>query len=228
VTNALRLFVRWLCILAVSFTASYALLHVARRTSWFKERVYHELLSGTEDQRLRAASILADVGGESQLLRGLKSPDATISDMARRGLDHLWFSAAGNKAYEQMEKAYALAEEKKFAASVTILDQILERYPNYVEALNRRAASLWQLGEYEKSRTDCENALALNPNHYGAWEGLGVSQLQLGDLEGACRSLRTALSIFPNDSIARRCLKKIDDLQHGRRTSTPKLDSDLL
>ncbi len=202
---------RVICILASAFALAYLLSHGIRQTAWFKERLYHQLLTGDEEARLRAVSILADVGAEAQLLQGLKSRDEKISDISRRGLDHLWFSAAGRRAFARMEKAYALAEEKKFAESIEILDQLLEQYPNYAEALNRRASALWQVGEYEKSRRDCERALAINPNHYGAWQGLGVSQLQLGDFASARRALLSALEIAPNDRVTQRCLQKIDD-----------------
>jgi tetratricopeptide (TPR) repeat protein len=215
VTNAFRIVLRWFCILSVSFTVAFILLQVVRRSDWFKERLYRDLVSGDENTRLRAASVLASVGGEPQLLRALKSADERISEMARRGLDHLWFHAAGKTAYGMMETAYALAEDKKYAESLEVLDRLLARYPNYAEALNRRAAAAWQLGEYEKSRLDCERALAINPNHYGAWQGLGIAQLQTGDVAGACRSLRTALRISPNDRVARRCLKKVEDLMRA-------------
>jgi tetratricopeptide (TPR) repeat protein len=185
---------------------------MVRRTDWFKEKVYQQLVSGDENRRLQAASILAMVGGEEQLLRGLKSTNEGVSDVSRRGLDHLWFHAAGDTAYQMLESAYALSEEKKFTESVEVLDRLLLRFPRYAEALNRRAAALWQLGDYERSREDCERALTVNPNHYGAWEGLGIAQLQTGDLAGASQSLRMALRISPNDRVARRCLKKVEDL----------------
>jgi tetratricopeptide (TPR) repeat protein len=212
VIKALRTGCRWLCIISVSFAVAFGLLHLGRHTDWFKEKVYRQLISGDESSRLQAASVLAMVGAEAQLLRGLKSTDEKVSEMARRGLDHLWFHAAGKSAYQMLESAYALSEDKKFAESVEVLDRILVRYPDYAEALNRRAAASWQLGNYEKSRQDCERALAINPNHYGAWQGLGIAQLQTGDVAGACQSLRMALRISPNDRVARRCLKKVEEL----------------
>ena len=212
VINSLRMVLRWVCIVSVSFAVAFVLLHMARRTEWFREKVYRELISADAKQRLQAASILSMVGGEEQLLRALKSPDEGVSETARRGLDHLWFHAAGDTAYRMLESAYALSEEQKFAESVEVLDRILERFPRYAEALNRRAAACWQLGQYQKSRDDCERALAINPNHYGAWQGLGIAQLQSGDLPAACQSLRMALRISPNDRVARRCLKKVEDL----------------
>ena len=210
--KALRTGCRWLCIIFVSFAIAFVLLHLGRRTEWFKEKVYQQLVSGDEGRRLQAASVLAMVGGEAQLLRGLKSTDENVSEMARRGLDHLWFHAAGKTAFGMLEVAYALSEEKKFEESVKALDKLLVLYPNYAEALNRRAAACWQLGDYDKSRQDCERALAINPNHYGAWQGLGVAQLQTGDIAGACQSLRMALRISPNDRVAQRCLKKVEEL----------------
>lgn len=229
VTNVLRIGLRWVYILTVALSAAYVLSHGARRTEWFKDRMYQQLLTGDEDQRLRAVSVLADVGAESHLLRGLRSEDEGVSEMARRGLDHLWFHAAGRDAYERMETAYSLAEDRKYAESMKVLDQLLSRYPDYVEALNRRAAAAWQLGDYEKSRQDCERALKLNPNHYGAWQGLGVAQLQIGDLAAASRSLRTALRISPNDKVAQRCLKKVEDLMRKMPgQSAPPREADLL
>lgn len=230
VMTLLRRLLRVVCILMTAVALAYVLSHTARRTEWFKDRLYQQLLTGDDDTRLRAVSILADVGGETQLLQGLKSRDEKISEMARRGLDHLWFNAAGRRALAQMEVAYALAEEKKFAESIEVLNGILDRYPDYAEALNRRAASLWQVGEYEKSLRDCERALAINPNHYGAWQGLGVSQLQLGNFADARRSLEIALKIAPNDKIAQRCLKKVEDFLGvlPGPASPPAREADLL
>ena len=87
---------------------------------------------------------------------------------------------------------------------------------------------MWQLGEYEKSRRDCERALSLNPNHYGAWQGLGVSQLQLGELTEACRSLETALRIAPNDRVTKRCLRRIEELMRGTERTDMRREADLL
>jgi len=216
VTGIIRRLLRLVFILTTAFGLAFLLSHFARRTDWFKDRLYHQLLTGNEDERLRAVSVLADVGAEAQLLQGLKVRDEEISEMARRGLDHLWFSAAGRGAYALMESAYALAEEQQFTESIVLLDRLLAQYPNYAEGLNRRAAAFWQLGEYEKSRRDCERALVLNPNHYGAWQGLGVSQLQLGDYSGAWQSLQNALAISPNDKVAQRCLKKLEELLRGQ------------
>jgi len=206
------LLARWLCILVVTFSASFATMHFGRRTTWYKDYLYQQLSQGDAGKRLHAASVLAQIGGEQHLLDALKSDDPEVSAMARRALEHLWFSAAGDKAYALMDSAYQAAEKEEFKEALKILDQVTQRYPNYAEGWNRRAAVLWQLGRYKESMSDCNRALELNPNHYGAWQGIGICHLQLGEVVEACRSLRCALKIAPHDEATRRSLQKCEDL----------------
>jgi tetratricopeptide (TPR) repeat protein len=208
----LLLLVRWLCVIAVSFSAAFATMHFGRRTTWYKDHLYQQLLSGDDGQRLHAASVLAQVGGEPYLLNALKAEQPEVNAMARRALEHLWFSSAGNEAYRLMESAYESAEKKEFEEALQMLDQITASYPNYAEAWNRRAAVLWQLGKYKESMSDCERKLQLNPNHYGAWQGIGICHLQMGDVAEACRALRVALKIAPHDETTLRSLRKCEEL----------------
>jgi tetratricopeptide (TPR) repeat protein len=208
----LLLLVRWLCVIAVSFSAAFATMHFGRRTTWYKDHLYQQLLSGDDGQRLHAASVLAQVGGEPYLLNALKAEQPEVNAMARRALEHLWFSSAGNEAYRLMESAYESAEKKEFEEALQMLDQITASYPNYAEAWNRRAAVLWQLGKYKESMSDCERTLQLNPNHYGAWQGIGICHLQMGDVAEACRALRVALKIAPHDETTLRSLRKCEEL----------------
>jgi tetratricopeptide (TPR) repeat protein len=208
----LMLLLRWFCIVVVTFSAAFATMHFGRRTTWYKDHLYQQLLTGDARQKLRAASVLAQVGGEAHLLEALKSDAPEIHTMARRALEHLWFSAAGNEAYELMDTAYQAAEKEQFIEALEVLDRVTDRYPNFAEGWNRRASVLWQLGRYKESMSDCERALALNPNHYGAWQGIGICHLQLGDVAEACRSLRCALKIAPHDETTRRSLQKCEEL----------------
>jgi tetratricopeptide (TPR) repeat protein len=208
----LLLLVRWLCVIAVSFSAAFATMHFGRRTTWYKDHLYQQLLSGDDGQRLHAASVLAQVGGEPYLLNALKAEQPEVNAMARRALEHLWFSSAGNEAYRLMESAYESAEKKEFEEALRMLDQITASYPNYAEAWNRRAAVLWQLGKYKESMSDCERSLQLNPNHYGASQGIGICHLQMGDVAEACRALRVALKIAPHDETTLRSLRKCEEL----------------
>jgi len=212
VKKALLLIARRVCLLVVAFSAAFLMMHFGRRTGWYKGRLYHQLLTGDADQRLHAASVLAQVQGEEQLLEALKSDEPEIHRVARLALEHLWLYSAGQEAYDLMQAACQAADKAEFKEAAGILDRLIAKYPKYAEGWNRRAAVLWQLGQYQKSMRDCERALALNPNHYGAWQGLGICHLQLGDLAEACHSLRAALRIAPHDDATRRSLQKCEEL----------------
>jgi tetratricopeptide (TPR) repeat protein len=208
----LLLLVRWTCILVTSFTVAFLIIHFGRHTAAYKTHLYRQLLEGNADQKLHAASILASVGAEAELLRALQEDNPDVQSIARRALEHVWFHASGQDAFEMMESAYQAAEREDHQTALRILDQLLRKYPAYAEGWNRRASVLWQMREFEKSQADCERTLKLNPNHYGAWQGLGVCQLQLGDVAAACRSLRAALKITPHDEPTLRSLRQCEEL----------------
>jgi len=132
--------------------------------------------------------------------------------VARKALEFMWFNAAGDKAYHLTEQAYRAAEEAEFQKALGLLNNLVEKYPTFAEAYNRRAAVYWEMGEYRKSIADSEQALKLNPNHYGAWQGIGVCRLKLGDVSEACRCLRAALKILPYDALTRQSLERCEEL----------------
>ncbi len=214
--SALRVFSPWLYLPLTVLFAFYLSFDRVQHSDWFKERLYQRLLSGNEQEQLRAASALAHLGGQEQLLAALKSKAPAVRDFAQRGLEYIWFRAAGAKANKVVEDAFQAAEKKDFQTALGLLNALIQKYPKYAEGWNRRASVYWQMGQYEKSIADCEKAIALNPNHYGAWQGIGVCRVQLGDFAGACHCLRAVLKITPYDDTTRRCLQKCEELLRVR------------
>jgi tetratricopeptide (TPR) repeat protein len=190
----------------------YLTLHSAQYSTWHKDRLYRQLLRGNPQEKLMAASALAHFGAEEQLLAGLKADIPEVRHLSREALECLWFREAGSRARQTLEDAFQASEKQDFKTALRILDRLVQKFPRYAEAWNRRASVYWQMGEYEKSIADCEKALALNPNHYGAWQGIGVCRVQLGDIAEACRCLRAALKISPFDETTRHCLEKCEEL----------------
>lgn len=212
----LRKLLLLLCTIVVALMVSFLLTETIRRTGWYKERMLRMLLTGDAHQKLRAASTLAEVGAETQLLRAMREQDKTTHEMARRAVEHLWFFAAGKEAYEEMQAAYRAEEREDFRQALRLLDRLVTQHPEYAEAWNRRASVFWQMGEWEKSLADCERALRLNPNHYGALQGKGVCLIKKGNLTDACRALRASLKIAPHDPLTRKALSQCEELQRAR------------
>lgn len=182
------------------------------RSSWNKERLYRQLLTGDPQQRLAAAADLVDLGGQAQLVRALRSDSPLTRDLASRGLWDLWFHAAGDEAYQFVQAAVQLSERRDYTDALGLLDHVTKSYPRFAEGWNRRATLYWQMGEYDKSIADCRTVVRLNPDHFAAWQGMGLCQFLTGDLAGACRSLRVAGRIAPHDEHTRKLLRRCEDL----------------
>jgi tetratricopeptide (TPR) repeat protein len=202
----------------ISFCAAYVGLHFVREAEWYREWLYRQLVRGDDRQALRAASELAALGAERQLLSSLKAESPAAREYGRRGLDYLWFHRAGSDAYHLAQAAYEAADKEDYATALELLNRTVEQYPGFAEAWNRRASVHWSLGLIQKSAADSERALALNPNHYAAWQGLGLCRLEQGDVTEAIRCLRAALRIVPYDQPTRDSLRRCEELQ---RTCLP-------
>lgn len=203
---------RWVFIAVVICCAVVAGTALFHRTPWYKERLVSKLSSTNSQEQLYAAMMLARLKCEPELLRVLHSDQVEARELGRRALEHIWFHRAGKEAYRLLEHAHEAMEKKEFQRALAILDRMIDEYPAFAEAWNRRGAVYWELGNYEKSAADSERALALNPNHYGAMQGLGICRLQMGDVAEACRYLRAALKVLPHDAATRDSLQKCEEL----------------
>src|SRR3989442_1433766 len=170
------------------------------------------MLAGSESQRLRAASMLVQLGGQKQLIQALQVNEPAPREVAKKALEYLWFNAAGPDAFRLVQAAYRAAEQDDLNNALALLDGVVRKYPDFAEGWNQRASVFWRMGDYEKSIADSRRALALNPNHYGAWQGLGVCQLKLGDVAEACRCLRAAQKLLPHDAPTGKALKDCEEL----------------
>ena len=212
VKKALSYILRWLYVFVVTFCAVYLTLHHLRQTTWYKNRLYHQLLTGAPAQQQRAATLLARLDGQDQLLAVLKCDNPAARELGQRALEHLWLNAAGEQAYQLVQSAYRAVEQKELTKALSILNGVVQKYPKFAEGWNRRASVHWDLGDYDQSVSDSQRALALNPNHYAAWQGLGLCRLQQGEIAEACRCLRSALKILPFDPATQGALRQCDSL----------------
>jgi tetratricopeptide (TPR) repeat protein len=203
---------RWFCLVAVVAASAYVGLEIIHHSPWYRQSLLRKLFSEDPQQQLRAATTLAHLKCQEELLLVLRSDVTSARELGRRALEHIWFHQAGKDAYRRLEQAHAAMEKKEYQRALALLDRMIDQYPTYAEAWNRRGALYFELGDFEKSLADSERALALNPNHYGAMQGIGVCRLQLGDVAEACRYLRAALKLLPHDDGTRRSLEKCEEL----------------
>jgi tetratricopeptide (TPR) repeat protein len=131
------------------------------------------------------------------LLEDLKNPDENIRKQATAELWQIWFYQKGKYGIELIERSQIMFEVGDTAEAEALLTQLIQEHPDFAEAWNRRAVLYYTLGQYQKSRDDCEQVIKLNPVHFGALHGLGLCHAALGNYSAAIQVFRKALEIQP-------------------------------
>jgi tetratricopeptide (TPR) repeat protein len=93
--------------------------------------------------------------------------------------------------------------------SETMLNELVGTYPEYVEALDRRATLYFKLKRYDEALADIEQVLEMEPRHFGALAGRGVIYATQGKIGEAKQSLEEALAINPHMETVQEALKQL-------------------
>ncbi len=151
---------------------------------------------------------------KAELLRRLHSPNAETREHATSQLWQLWFGAAGPEAEQILLHAERLVEAKEYNQAEAALTRLIEHYPDFAEAWNRRATMRYLIGDYEASLGDCLEVVQREPAHFGAMHGMGLCLIALHRYSEAAKAFRRALEIQPfaqaNQDLLARCLEKLN------------------
>lgn len=94
-----------------------------------------------------------------------------------------------------------------------MLSQLVEVYPNFAEAWNRRASLYFELKRYDAAMIDVEKALALEPRNFGALIGKGMILHAQKKSDQAISALKEALAINPHLQVVRDEIKLIENAE---------------
>ncbi|MEC8642241.1 MAG: tetratricopeptide repeat protein [Pseudomonadota bacterium] len=86
---------------------------------------------------------------------------------------------------KSMRKAAYLIKKEDYTAALAHLETEIAADPENADAWNLTGFASRKLGDYARSETAYDRALAINPKHKGALEYKGELYLTLGNLEGA-------------------------------------------
>jgi tetratricopeptide (TPR) repeat protein len=73
-----------------------------------------------------------------QLLEYLKDSDAEIRDRATENLWRLWFNQKGELGLELLRRSQILIEVGDFNKAEELLNEIVDSFPDFAEAWNRK------------------------------------------------------------------------------------------
>lgn len=95
--------------------------------------------------------------------------------------------------------------------AMAIFSGIIQQYPDYAEAWNKRATLHYLLGNLQASIQDIDRTLALEPRHFGALSGLGLVYMQQQNLVKARDTFEKLLQVHPNSISGQQNLEMVNE-----------------
>jgi tetratricopeptide (TPR) repeat protein len=101
------------------------------------------------------------------------------------------------KANEHYRRAYALGDQNKRAEAIAEYSQAIDLFPLFYEAIDNRAFTYMELGQYRDALKDFEASLRVNPDGIAAFFSKGECLMRLGDLQAAAAIFKEGQKRFP-------------------------------
>jgi tetratricopeptide (TPR) repeat protein len=120
----------------------------------------------------------------------------------------LWCAHENEDAAQRMQRAMGAMARRELDTAQDLLDTLVEDWPQWAEAWNKRATVRFLVERDVESLLDVQRTLRLEPRHFGAVSGLGQICLRAGDPVSALVAFEHALRLNPNltgvrDAVAR-------------------------
>ena len=151
------------------------------------------------DDRLETLFITLSSSSDKQVIRATENQ---IWD--------IWFAHPNSDVERLMQIGVQRMNANRQSEAMIIFSQLVENFPDYAEAWNRRATLHYILGNYQESIDDIERVLSLEPRHFGALSGLGLVYLQLDQLRKAKEAFEDLIEVHPNSPNARENLRRVN------------------
>ncbi|WP_112609544.1 hypothetical protein ACK83U_12030 [Rhizobium sp. WW22] len=117
-----------------------------------------------------------------------------------------------------MQWADKAIQDKRNAAAMDYLDQVISLKPDYVEGWNRRATLNFAIGDYRKSMEDINQVLRIEPRHFGALAGMAAMLTERGNDALALKAWQRFLEVYPANRSAQEEADKLSEKIAGSRT----------
>ena len=109
----------------------------------------------------------------------------------------IWCSHSDRDADALMQRAMRAFGADQHAEATDLLDRLIERWPDWAEAWNKRATLRFMTDDFDGSLDDIAETLSRESRHFGALSGCGQICLRVGDFEAAERVLAAAYDVHP-------------------------------
>ena len=145
------------------------------------------------------------------LFAELHQPKLPDAENTQQKIWTLWKHNDSPTAELLLTQASAAMDDRAFDTSETMLDTLLDSYPDYIEAKNKRATLYFDLKRYDEALSDIDAVLDVEPRHFVALAARGFIFAAQKKYGPAADAFREALAINPNMDGVQAALKQ---LQH--------------
>ena len=144
------------------------------------------------------AELPADTPELDALFAKLRTARETIERRATtQRIWSVWCSHAEPAAVDAMRTVVEAFDSGELDHVGETLDRMVDRWPDWAEAWNKRATLRFVEDRHTESLDDIVRTLEREPRHFGALSGLGQICLGHGDLTSALLAFERVLSIDP-------------------------------
>jgi tetratricopeptide (TPR) repeat protein len=131
------------------------------------------------------------------------------------GIWKMWMLSDIPSADAVLGQVAKAMSDKDYVAAMDMANTVIELYPDYAEAWNKRATLFFIIGRNEESLADIEKVLALEPRHFGALSGRGMIYEKMGKPGLALKAFRDALAIHPQLKSVKDAIERLEDEAQG-------------
>jgi tetratricopeptide (TPR) repeat protein len=136
---------------------------------------------------------------------GVNNPGATIAKIWT-----LWERNDSPMAEVLLTQSNKAMQDGAFETAEAMLNELIGSYPEYSEALNKRAKLYYNMKRYDEALDDVNAVLDVEPRHFGALTGQAAIYQAQGNASKAAASLREAIAVNPHLQTAKDALKQLE------------------
>lgn len=131
-----------------------------------------------------------EVSGFARYLKGLDFE--RYAELTHQDVDGI--IAEANAAYQ---KAYECGQQKNHQEAIEHYSRAIDLFPFFYEAIDNRAFTYMDLGDYERALEGFEMSLDVNPDGFSAFFSRGECLMKLGRFEEAEDVFKEGMELFP-------------------------------
>jgi Flp pilus assembly protein TadD len=153
-----------------------------------------------------------------QLFRILAAPQTALqAEQTEDEIWALWMEYPVRAARDGLEQATRAISQRDFAQAELRLDRLVEDYPDYAEAWNKRATLRFLQGRDAESVHDIRRTIELEPRHFGAICGFAQICLRKQRDDLALFALQRAQEVHPTMASVKEAISQLS----ARKASGP-------